>query len=62
MIELLRSLADEQGAAVQNEAILLMHFSPRFKAHDILEHLDEQLPSELRAKVYPFFQGFSNSS
>ena len=44
---------------VQNEAILLMHFSARYRPQEILDHLDRELPARLRAKVYPFLQGFS---
>jgi hypothetical protein len=54
-----RSLSSGQGECVQNEAILLMHFSARFKASEVLRRLDSELPPELRAKVYPFLQGFS---
>lgn len=46
-------------APLQNEAILLMHFSARYRPQEILDHLDRELPAQLRAKVYPFLQGFS---
>ena len=46
---------------MQNEVILLMHFSPRFKPAEILQRLDAELPSQLREKVVPFFQGFSHT-
>eukprot|EP00878_Enallax_costatus_P031452 GHUV01034397.1.p1 GENE.GHUV01034397.1~~GHUV01034397.1.p1 ORF type:complete len:214 (+),score=45.09 GHUV01034397.1:331-972(+) len=41
-----------------NEAILLMHFSPRYKRQDILEALDSNMPPGLRAKCIPFLNGF----
>jgi hypothetical protein len=44
---------------LQNEAILLMHFSARYKPDDILRLLDQELPAFLRPRVYPFLQGFS---
>lgn len=40
-----------------NEAILLIHFSPRYKRGDILAAL-EILPASLRAKCVPFLNGF----
>lgn len=43
----------------QNERILLTHFSPRYKAADILRCLDENLPPGLRAKCVPFLNGFA---
>jgi hypothetical protein len=44
---------------VQNEAILLMHFSARYKAEYIEQQLDSVLPTSLRQRVTPFFEGFS---
>lgn len=44
---------------MQNEAILLMHFSARYKAEEILQRLDEELPHSLRQRVFPWLQGFS---
>lgn len=44
---------------VQNDAILLMHFSARYKGEYIEKQLDEMLPPSLRQKVTPFFEGFS---
>lgn len=44
---------------LQNEAILLIHFSARYKAQDILDALDARLPSGLRERCYPFLQGYS---
>lgn len=45
--------------AVQNEAILLMHFSARYKGEYIEKQLDAMLPASLRERVTPFFEGFS---
>jgi ribonuclease Z len=36
-----------------NEAILLIHFSPRYKRAEILAALDTNLPASLRAKCIP---------
>jgi ribonuclease Z len=37
----------------QNEAILLTHFSARYRAHEIRAALDAKLPPDLRARVTP---------
>ncbi|NOT30660.1 MAG: hypothetical protein HOP15_09465 [Planctomycetes bacterium] len=37
----------------QNEAILLTHFSARYRAHEIRSSLDAKLPPSLRARVTP---------
>lgn len=42
-----------------NEAILLIHFSPRYKKQEILAALDTNLPPALRAKCIPFLNGFA---
>lgn len=42
-----------------NEAILLIHFSPRYKRQEILQALDTNLPPALRAKCIPFLNGFA---
>eukprot|EP00882_Tetradesmus_deserticola_P015032 GHRQ01016003.1.p1 GENE.GHRQ01016003.1~~GHRQ01016003.1.p1 ORF type:complete len:317 (+),score=117.62 GHRQ01016003.1:365-1315(+) len=42
-----------------NEAILLVHFSPRYKRQEVLAALDENMPPALRAKCVPFLNGFS---
>jgi ribonuclease Z len=42
----------------KNEAILLIHFSPRYKRAEILAALDQNLPPALRAKCIPFLNGF----
>ena len=44
---------------MQNEAILLIHFSARYTAAQILELLDERLPPALRSKCTPLLAGFS---
>ncbi|WIA08912.1 hypothetical protein OEZ85_008330 [Tetradesmus obliquus] len=41
-----------------NEAILLVHFSPRYKRQQILAALEENMPPALRAKCVPFLNGF----
>ena len=42
-----------------NEAILLIHFSPRYKKQEVLAALDTNLPPALRAKCIPFLNGFA---
>ncbi|MFT5464116.1 MAG: ribonuclease Z [Planctomycetota bacterium] len=44
----------ERADLLQNEAILLTHFSSRYRHQEILQILDERLPAELRARVTPF--------
>jgi ribonuclease Z len=41
-----------------NEAILLVHFSPRYKRAEILAALDANMPAGLRAKCTPMLNGF----
>ena len=41
------------------EAILLVHFSARYKREDILRALDEKLPPSLRGRVTPLLEGYS---
>lgn len=43
----------------QNEAILLIHFSPRYKQSEIVDALNQNLPPALRAKCVPFLNGFA---
>jgi ribonuclease Z len=43
----------ERAELFQNEAILLTHFSARYRAHEIRAALDERLPPGLRARVTP---------
>lgn len=42
-----------RAALFQNEAILLTHFSARYRAHEIRAALDQKLPPALRARVTP---------
>eukprot|EP00775_Hariotina_reticulata_P010313 gene10313-10472_t len=42
-----------------NEALLLVHFSPRYKRADILAALDTFLPPSLRSRCFPFLNGFA---
>jgi len=44
-------------AELENEAILLTHFSSRYSAARILEILDRRLPPEVRARVVPLLPG-----
>ena len=48
-----------QADAFQNEAILLIHFSARYKRSDILAALDAKLPPSLRGRVTPLLEGFA---
>ena len=43
----------------QNEAILLVHFSARYKRDDILAALHEKLPPSLRDRVTPLLEGYA---
>jgi ribonuclease Z len=43
----------ERAELFQNEAILLTHFSARYRAHEIRAALDARLPASLRARVTP---------
>ena len=43
----------ERADLFQNEAILLTHFSARYRAHEIRAALDKHLPPGLRARVTP---------
>ena len=49
----------QQKKQFHNEAILLVHFSPRYKRSEILAALDANLPPALRAKCVPFLNGFA---
>lgn len=49
----------EHADKLQNEAILLIHFSARHKPQEVLDALDSRLPPALRSKCYPFLEGFS---
>ena len=54
----LDELVDRAGAFERCEAVLLMHFSARYKAHQVREALDAKLPGGLREKVTPMLVGF----
>ena len=43
---------------LQNEAILLTHFSQRYSAQKVVELLDAALPPELRQRCTPLLAGF----
>ncbi len=43
----------ERAELFENEAILLTHFSSRYRANEIVQALDERLPPGLRARVTP---------
>jgi ribonuclease Z len=52
---------DEIAAAAdafENQAVLLMHFSARYKARDVEEQLDARLPRGLRERVTPLLVGY----
>ena len=48
----------ERAELFENEAILLTHFSPRYKRAEILAALDATLPTGLRERVTPLLVGF----
>jgi ribonuclease Z len=54
----LDELVDRAGAFEKCEAVLLMHFSARYKAHQVREALRAKLPDGLREKVTPMLVGF----
>lgn len=43
----------ERADLFENEAILLTHFSARYKAAEIIEAMDKKLPKHLRERVTP---------
>lgn len=47
----------ERADLLQNEAILLTHFSARYGDREIVEILDRRLPPSLRARVTPLLDG-----
>ncbi|CAL5222304.1 g4646 [Coccomyxa viridis] len=49
----------ERADSFKNEAILLIHFSQRYSAEAIVEHLHRALPPSLRDKCTPLLQGYS---
>ena len=48
----------ERATAFENESILLIHFSARYKADEIDAALAERLPPGLRERVTPLLVGF----
>ena len=50
---------DRSFMASQNEAILLTHFSQRYSAEAIIQHLDKTLPAGLRSRCTPLLQGYA---
>ena len=52
---------DELAAAgdkFQNEAVLLIHFSARYKSEEIKEQLAARLPEQLLRRVTPLLVGY----
>lgn len=49
------------ATALQNEKILLIHFSARHSPKLIEMQLDKLLPDSLRQRVVPFLTGFALS-
>ena len=47
----------ERADLFRNRAILLTHFSARYRAKDIVQILDERLPPQLRERVTPLLPG-----
>ena len=47
----------ERAALFRNQAILLTHFSARYRAPEILAALDARLPAGMRARVTPLLGG-----
>jgi len=47
----------ERADLFENEAIVLHHFSARFRAEEILAALDARLPASLRERVIPVLNG-----
>jgi hypothetical protein len=45
---------------LQNEAILLIHFSSRYKRGEIISALNTWLPPALRARVVPLLNGYAD--
>lgn len=46
------------ACTMQNEAILLIHFSARYRRADIMAALDAQLPAGLKERCFPLLNGF----
>jgi hypothetical protein len=51
---------DEVSVHLQNEAILLIHFSSRYKRSEIVGHLNTWLPPALKAKCVPLLNGYAD--
>ena len=49
----------ERAALFENEAVLMTHFSARYKAREVVAALDARLPSGLRERVTPLLFGFA---
>ena len=49
----------ERADLLQNEAILLTHFSARYSDQQIVAALDRRMPKHLRERVTPLLQGRS---
>ncbi|MEE8468124.1 MAG: MBL fold metallo-hydrolase [Planctomycetota bacterium] len=47
----------ERAELFENEAILLTHFSARYRAAEVREILDRRLPADLRERVTPLLAG-----
>ncbi len=48
-----------QADAFQNEAVLLIHFSARYRRADILAALAAKLPPSLAGRVTPLLEGYA---
>ena len=48
----------ERADRLQNEAILMTHFSSRYNADRVRALLDERLPESLRHRAQPFLENF----
>ena len=46
------------AALFRNEAILLCHFSARYRAADVTAALEAKLPPSLKGRVTPLLSGF----
>ena len=48
-----------QADAFQNEAVLLIHFSARYRRADIVTALAAKLPPSLAGRVTPLLEGYA---
>eukprot|EP00899_Mesostigma_viride_P015937 jgi/Mesvir1/24344/Mv11022-RA.1 len=46
----------------QNEGILFIHFSARYRREDIMANLEGKLPPRLLKRVVPYLEGFANKT